>query len=87
MENRTYKFYKGTPLYEFGYGLSYSDIEEKKIDRNTVELTNHGPYDTMYATLRFENIPHKCLTGFEKVFLKVGETKTVTFRDEILPEI
>ena len=42
MENRTYKFYNGTPVFEFGYGLSYSKIEEKWIDENTVELINKG---------------------------------------------
>ena len=47
-----------------------------------MELTNHGPFDTDYAVLKFEYIPHKNLCGFEKVFLKNGETKTVTFRDD-----
>ena len=82
MENRTYKFFKGTPLYPFGHGLTYSDIGEKWLDENTVELTNHGPFDTDYAVLKFEYIPHRNLCGFEKVFLKNGETKTVTFRDD-----
>ncbi|SFN62257.1 beta-glucosidase [Pseudobutyrivibrio sp. UC1225] len=27
MEGRTYRYFKGTPLYPFGYGLSYSDIQ------------------------------------------------------------
>ena len=27
MENRTYKFFKGKPMYPFGYGLSYGKIE------------------------------------------------------------
>lgn len=26
MENRTYRYYRGTPLYPFGYGLSYSNF-------------------------------------------------------------
>ena len=82
MENRTYKFFKGTPLYPFGYGLTYSDIHENWLDENTVELTNRGPFDSDYAVLKFEYIPHKNLCGFEKVFLKNGETKTVTFRDD-----
>ena len=31
MENRTYKFFKGKPVYEFGYGLTYSNITENWI--------------------------------------------------------
>ena len=27
MVNRTYRYYTGTPLYPFGYGLTYSDVE------------------------------------------------------------
>lgn len=79
MANRTYKFFKGTPLYEFGYGLTYSQIEERWLDDNTVELRNTGSYDTGYSVLKYEYIPHKNLCGFKKVFLKAGETVTVSF--------
>ncbi len=79
MENRTYKFYKGTPVYEFGYGLTYSDIEENWIDENTVELINKGDFDTKYSVLKYEYIPHKNLCGFKKVFIRKGEKITVKF--------
>lgn len=79
MENRTYKFYKGTPVYEFGYGLTYSEIEENWVNENTVEITNKGNYDTNYSVLKYEYIPHKNLCGFKKVFIKSGETLTVNF--------
>jgi len=79
MENRTYKFYKGTPLYDFGHGLTYSNIKENWIDENTVELENIGSFDTGYSVLKFEYIPHKNLCGFKKVFLKRGEKITVKF--------
>lgn len=32
MENRTYRFYNGTPLYPFGYGLSYGDCAVEKAE-------------------------------------------------------
>ena len=79
MENRTYKFFKGTPVYPFGHGLNYSEIKENWLDENTVELKNKGEYDTAYSVLKFEYIPHKSLCGFKKVFVKKGETLTVKF--------
>ena len=79
MENRTYKFYKGKPVYEFGHGLTYSEILENWMDENTVELINNGCYDTQYSVLKYEYIPHKNLCGFKKVFLRSGETKIVHF--------
>ena len=79
MENRTYKFYKGKCLYDFGHGLTYSQITENWINENTVELENIGVYDTDYSVLKFEYIPHKNLCGFKKVHLKKGEKITVNF--------
>jgi len=79
MKNRTYKFFKGTPLYPFGHGLTYGDVTENWIDDKTVELTNNGIMDTEYAVLRYEYIPHKSLCGFKRVSIKKGETITVTF--------
>ncbi|MBQ4801573.1 glycoside hydrolase family 3 C-terminal domain-containing protein [Aquimarina sp. MMG015] len=53
MTNRTYKYFKGDPLYEFGHGLSYTTFEYSKLeapdaiktDENipvTVQITNTG---------------------------------------------
>lgn len=82
MKNRTYKFFEGTPVYEFGYGLTYSEIEENWTDENTVLLTNKGDFDTAYSVLKFENVPYKNLTGFKKVFIKKGKTLEVNFKEE-----
>ena len=79
MENRTYKFFTGTPVYPFGHGLTYSDIPEKWLDDRTVEVENRGKVDTAYSVLRYEYIPHKNLCGFKKVFLKAGEKQTISF--------
>ena len=79
MENRTYKFFKGEPLYPFGYGLTYTDISENWIDENTVEIKNSGNYDTSYSVLKYEYIPHKNLCNFKKVFVPKGQTVTVRF--------
>ena len=79
MENRTYKFYKGTPVFEFGYGLFYSEIEENWIDENTVEIINKGEYDVDYPVLKFEYIPHKSLCGFKKQLVCAGEKIVINF--------
>ena len=79
MENRTYKFFKGTPLYPFGFGLTYGQVEENWISENQVELYNKGGMDTPYSVLYFKNKPYPQLIDFKKVFIKVGEKITVTF--------
>lgn len=83
MENRTYKFFKGDPLYAFGHGLTYSNIVETPLDENTVEVFNEGPYDTAYSVLKYEYIPHKSLCDFKKIFLKSGERTTVRFAETV----
>ena len=39
MENRTYRFFHGTPLYPFGYGLSYTSFSyaQPAVDKKTVQ--------------------------------------------------
>ena len=92
-----------TPLFPFGYGLSYtkfnySDISLNKTDLKgndkltaTVTLSNTGKYDgNEVVQLYIRDIvgsvtrPVKELKGFQKVFLKTGESKKVTF--DITPE-
>jgi len=56
MDGRTYRYFSGQPLYEFGYGLSYSnfnytnlsmtdDIEAGKEFKIEVEVSNNGRMD------------------------------------------
>jgi beta-glucosidase len=79
MENRTYKFFKGNPLYAFGHGLTYADISESWISENEVIVKNNGGMDTDYSVLKFKTEPHKELLDFKKVFIKIGESVTVKF--------
>ncbi|MBQ6589845.1 MAG: glycoside hydrolase family 3 C-terminal domain-containing protein [Butyrivibrio sp.] len=60
MKNRTYRYFEGTPLYPFGYGLTYGDCyvtKENKLHVDaqagdvqgaqlTVTVVNDGKYDT-----------------------------------------
>lgn len=43
MSNRTYRYYKGTPLYRFGYGLSYTDFVYSGMKLSTQRLTAGEP--------------------------------------------
>ena len=80
-------------LYPFGYGLSYTtfkygDLSVTGSGRNfraTVTVTNTGKYDAyevvqLYIHDVFASIarPVKELKGFERIFLKAGQSKTVT---------
>ncbi|MBB3697084.1 glycoside hydrolase family 3 C-terminal domain-containing protein [Flammeovirga yaeyamensis] len=86
-----------TPLYAFGYGLSYTEfaygdiklsaetMEDQPITAS-IEVTNTGDYDgEEVVQLYIQDLigkstrPLKEMKGFEKIFLKKGETKTVTF--------
>jgi beta-glucosidase len=38
MANRTYRYFKGRPLYQFGYGLSYSSFSYSNLELSTISL-------------------------------------------------
>ena len=93
-----------SPLFPFGYGLSYTTFSYGDISlsntqlqgnqtlKASVTLTNTGKYDgAEVVQLYIRDVvgsntrPVKELKGFQKIWLKAGETKTVTF--DITPEL
>jgi len=91
---RDYTDAPASPLYPFGFGLSYtkfaySDLQSAWVNDTTLrvscQLTNTGNYDGAEAVQLYirhnqasVKTPERQLKAFEKVFLKKGETKTVT---------
>lgn len=87
-----YRYYDTANIpvrYPFGHGLSYttflySDIRAEK-DRVTFTIANVGAWDgaevaQVYVSCKDGNVfrPQKELKGFAKVFLKAGESRTVS---------
>lgn len=100
MKNRTYRYFTGKPLYEFGYGLSYTKFSygDVKLSSKTVkagssltaevEVMNSGEragdeVAQLYLIPPAEGngglSPKLQLAAFDRVSLKPGESRTVTF--------
>lgn len=87
-----YRYYdtaKVAVLFPFGYGLSYTTFSysglKVELGKVTFQITNAGKVDgaevaQLYVGCKSGDIfrPGKELKGFQKVYLKAGETKTVT---------
>lgn len=87
MKNRTYRYFTGKPLWNFGYGLSYTSFSfgkpSYKNGKITVDVSNTGKLDgdeivQVYLRHTKDNDgPIKSLRGFKRVSIKAGETKRV----------
>ena len=53
MKNRTYRYFEGTPLYPFGYGLTYGNCVATDMSVNV--LDNNG-FDGAEVTVKVKNI-------------------------------
>ncbi|MET0646332.1 MAG: glycoside hydrolase family 3 C-terminal domain-containing protein [Pyrinomonadaceae bacterium] len=101
MEGRTYRFFKGQPLYPFGHGLSYTrfiysglKVSSPRVSPTqsvTVSATveNAGRVEgdevvQLYVTDTEASVrvPVRSLVGVERVRLKPGEKRVVSFTIE-----
>ena len=88
MKGRTYRYYRGDPLYPFGYGLSYGDLaaEELHAEGTTavVRVRNRGNRtagEVIELYLKDNDSPYAppnpVLCGFKRIRLKAGEAQEV----------
>jgi len=96
MKGRTYRYFKGEPLYPFGFGLSYSTFAYSGISAKrtadgaeihaTVKNTSvHEGDEVVQLYISGEvqqDAPIRNLRGFERIHLRPGESREVKF---ILP--
>ncbi len=90
MENRTYRYFIGKPLYPFGHGLSYTSwsLSDPSLenDRIRVNVHNTGNMDgdavvQVYAETDSPYAPvHPRLCGFCRLPVKAGETVPAVIR-------
>jgi beta-glucosidase len=98
MENRTYRYFKGDPLYGFGFGLSYSKFVYSGLrvrstaqgGEVTVRVKNDSRRDgdevvQVYAEGVHEGAIRE-LVAFERVHLRAGETRTIELKTASLPK-
>ena len=93
MKGRTYRYFKGEPLYAFGFGLSYSTFAYSGLSaqrtpkgaeiRVTVKNTSARDGDEVVqlyvAGGPGEDAPVRSLRGFQRLHLRAGESRQVSF--------
>ncbi len=87
---RTYMYRNIKPLYNFGFGLSYSRFEYSNIEYNAgsvrITVKNAGVYEAdevvqLYIdSAGLENQPRLRLKGFKRIHLKPAESKEIVFK-------
>ena len=87
MEGHTYRYFRGTPLFEFGYGLSYTSfsIGKPKVKDGYVEVKvkNRGKVDgtevvQLYVRKPSDTTgPDKTLRGYTRVSVPAGKSVKV----------
>jgi beta-glucosidase len=93
MKGHTYRYFKGEPLYPFGFGLSYSTFEYSGLIakrtskgaeiraavKNTSKVDGDEVVQLYIGGGPGEEAPIRNLRGFQRIHLRAGESRHVTF--------
>jgi beta-glucosidase len=94
MKGRTYRYFTGTPVYPFGYGLSYTSFAYASLSVRsnadgsitvTTQVHNTGrragdEVAQLYLDFpKVDGAPRIALRGFQRVHLAPGERRDLTF--------
>jgi beta-glucosidase len=89
MKNRTYRYFTGTPLYLFGYGLSYSKFEysdfavtpepgaKSEVSSRVKNVSARDGDEVVEFYLQSPGARE--LRGFRRIHLKAGESRLIAF--------
>jgi beta-glucosidase len=94
MKDRTYRYFRGSPAYAFGHGLSYTRFVYSRPNTRpagkdrmvSVTVTNAGKragdevVQLYVSPPQSGGVPLRSLKSFERIRLAAGESRTATFR-------